>query len=191
MKTNLISFTAILVLAGVLFSSSANAQTTGTVDFKLILNPIQSIVVNPSEKTSTIEYKSIADYDGGVSKTAAKQLNVFSTHGFQVQASATAFTSDGPTTSKPELSSINVLVTKNEGIASHASGIQLSTTPTTLYSSTEATKTSSGFDLDVKYTGAKDFIYAERNLFSPISSGANSPTTTTHTTTVTYSIVAL
>lgn len=190
MKTNLITFTAVLSLVSLLFSGSANAQTTGTVDFKLILNPIQSIVVNSSEKTTTIEYKSIADYNGGVTGTAVKQLNVFSTHGFQVQASAVAFTSDGPTNIKPELSSINVLVTKG-GESSHAGGIQLSTTPTTLYSSNVATKSASGFDLDVKYTGASGFAYAERNLFSPISAGANSPVTTTHTTTVTYSIVAL
>ena len=73
-------------------SSKISAQTLSgsedNVTLKIILKPIQSIVVTPSQNEVEFVYSSPKDYSEGVKKEMEDHLTVFSTGGFEVSVKA-------------------------------------------------------------------------------------------------------
>ena len=73
---------------------AANAQTTpgtpqsaeATLNVKLY--PIQTIIVNPLNKTVNLEFTSVTEYANGVDQDQEDHLQVYSTGGFQINVKA-------------------------------------------------------------------------------------------------------
>lgn len=61
-----------------------NAQTSDRVNLSIILRPIQSITVNPSQKDVKLIYQTEVDYQNGVFNAQVDHLKVFSTGGFKI-----------------------------------------------------------------------------------------------------------
>jgi len=183
MKTNLITSTAVLALAGLLFSGSANAAdpVSATATFNLVLNPIQSIVVNNT--SVEMKYETISDYTAGKEIPVENHLTVFSNGGYAVNVEAANFNTSG-VESKPEVNTIKIYA-KIDGVAAYEEPIVKLGAKTQLFSSTSGTDLT-GQILDVMYKGGT--TYYQDGFFTKTG---NIATTTTHTTTVTYSIVAL
>lgn len=173
-----------IVFLGLLGGFAANAQATGDVTLNVNLYPLQSIVVNPT-KTVDLDYKTSADYLGGVSKTETNHLTVFSTSAFdiKVKTANTALTSAAAGSTAIPLNDIKIVAT--QGTAGTTSNLLTFTgTPVTL-SATEqviggSTAAGSG-NIDVKYAAAGNNDYLSRVV------GAAK---TTYTANLTYSIIA-
>jgi len=91
MKTKSFLITALIILSGILNVNSVFAQTTNNTDnvtLNIKLNPIQTIQVNPDQKTVDIVYSKIDDYKNGVSEFRENHLQVFSTGGFEVKVNS-------------------------------------------------------------------------------------------------------
>jgi hypothetical protein len=187
MRTKKFFLVALLVTIGLVSVNSAKAQGNPTdhVALKLILNPVQSITVNPAQKDVTLEYKGLDDYattTGNNSKFLANHLTVFSTSKFSVEATAPAFADVENAASKPPISSIT-LQAKGQNAISLG---ETSTTP--LYSSENGSTTTEGTKIDVTYSGATVNSYLNSDYFKKTSEGASE--VTTFTTTVTYTLIA-
>ena len=139
----------ILVLAALIFSSILNVNglfaesptTTADVTLNIVLNPIQSIVVNPANDHKTVDlvYSTMKDYNDGVSKTKEKHLTVFSTGGFEVKVSSEEFLTN-ETGRTINASDVTVLATNVEGnnvTNTATSAVPLGLTEGTLIASTE------------------------------------------------------
>ena len=79
----------IIVASLIMFAGiTAQAQTapvTDNVTLNVKLHPIQTLVVNESQKTVDLDYKTEVDYATGVSsKVLVDHLTVYSTGGFKV-----------------------------------------------------------------------------------------------------------
>ncbi len=70
----------LLLLPTVVFS-----QTSDNVTLNVTLNPIQSLIVNPQQKTVDLTYSTKADYLNGVISKQENHLTVFSTGGFEIK----------------------------------------------------------------------------------------------------------
>lgn len=95
MKTKTFLITALIILSGILNVNSVFAQDTNNTDnvnvtLNIILNPIQTIQVNPDpdQKTVNIVYSEIGDYQKGVSVNKHDHLQIFSTGGFEVKVNS-------------------------------------------------------------------------------------------------------
>lgn len=69
------------------FSTFAVAQSTGSsgsVTLSLRLSPIQTLVVNSSQKNIDVVYSDASDYKNGVSSEQKDHLKIFSTSAFTV-----------------------------------------------------------------------------------------------------------
>lgn len=98
MKTKSFLITALIILSGILNVNSVFAQTTNNTDnvtLNIKLNPIQTIQVNPDQKTVDIVYSEIDDYQNGLFVNKLDHLQIFSTGGFEVKVnSADKLTND-------------------------------------------------------------------------------------------------
>jgi hypothetical protein len=79
------------MLISMMLSVDASAQSQSqsdvvTVNIRFL--PVQTIAVQPSQKTTDLVYASPEDYENGVSVTRDDHLAVFSTGGFQVSVAA-------------------------------------------------------------------------------------------------------
>src|ERR1700748_649249 len=68
--TSLLTLTFVLVF----ISSVTRAQTTGTTQLRVVLNPLLSILVN--DATTTITFASLSDYQNGKSTDQASHLTI-------------------------------------------------------------------------------------------------------------------
>ena len=79
-----------VIAAGVavFICAAAHAQTgnSDVVTVNLKLNPIQTLIVNPSQKTVDLVYVTKEDYGNGVQATLQDHLQVYSTGGFNITA---------------------------------------------------------------------------------------------------------
>lgn len=183
----------ILVLAALIFSSILNVNglfaespTDNNVTLNIVLNPIQSIVVNPvaDHKTVDLVYTTMKDYNYGVSKTKEKHLTVFSTGGFEVKViSSGEYLKNG--TTEINASDVTVLATNVTGDVTDEI-----VTPVSLSGSEQKTLISSKtggrilkYDVTYNNTAGKNGAYL--NLYKK-EGGTN-----TFTTTVTYTIAAM
>lgn len=74
---------------------SIQAQQSDNVTLNIILRPIQTITVNPLQKTVDLVYDSVDKYEQGNSSRQTEHLEIFSSGGFAVQVSGTSFEMDG------------------------------------------------------------------------------------------------
>lgn len=74
---------------------SIQAQQSDNVTLNIILRPIQTITVNPLQKTVDLVYDSVDKYEQGNSSRQIEHLEIFSSGGFAVQVSGTSFEMDG------------------------------------------------------------------------------------------------
>lgn len=79
-------------------SDYVKGQTSDNVTVNLIFKPIQSIQVNPSQKTVNFEYSSPEDYMNGLgekTQTFDDHLTVYHSGGFQVDVQSSGFLNSG------------------------------------------------------------------------------------------------
>lgn len=177
----------IILTSAIIFATVAGvfAQTTpgptSTANLKVILNPVQAIVVNPSANSETLTYSTVADYEGGVASAAplADHLKVYAAGGFTVSASAADLTTTGGT-----IDASSITVTPTAGALKPLTGAILTAKP---LSSGGATIISSnaggnGVTFNMTYKGAGNYDYIDKHL--------NGQGATEYTTVVTYTIAA-
>ena len=133
------------------------------VTLNIKLKPIQTLVVNSSQRNVDLEYNSKEDYKNGVSKTNADHLNIYSTGGFQVNVkSATATMVNG--TKKIDTDGIQLTASAGSDAvagATYLSNVKLSTSESLLVSSTAG-----GVDkkISVAYKGAGGDAYLDNYI---------------------------
>jgi len=159
---------------------NATDQTT----LNVILNPIQTLVVNPAQKTVDLEYKNISDYAAGVSSTQEDHLKIYSTGGFIVTVQS-AIDDMARAKGSETISASTIKIKAENGSTNALTGatvgteVSLSTTPTSLINSSTG-----GVDknFNITYSGMGSDAYVNKYF--------KNETPTVYTTTVTYAIVA-
>jgi hypothetical protein len=158
----------------------AEEPKSATVKLNIVLNPIQTIIVNNQQDVDLV-YETIDNYKEGVSTTIEDHLKIFSTGGFVVTVKSEGDLSNGGD-SNIESSDIKILAengTDNEVVNTVSGPVELGGTETLLIDSD-----SGGRDLMYNITynnksGGKDKYI---NLYK---NGAN-----TYSTQITYTIAA-
>ncbi|MBF5027198.1 hypothetical protein [Planobacterium oryzisoli] len=182
---------AILVTAGLTASAKAQATNQSTAELNILLHPIQTIIVNPGQATVNLEFKTKDAYKNGVESKQVNHLNIYSTGGFEIKASATSdkLTSTASTTSTLPLA--DILLTASESTADGITGAQYQTnvpiaiTASPASGSLLVSHTSGGVNknIDITYKAAPDDdAYINKYIRS------QSPTE--YTTTIIYQIAA-
>lgn len=180
----------IILTSAIIFATVAStfAQTTGptasdNVNLKVILNPIQTLVVNPAQKAVVLEYKTIDNYASGVSQTKEDHLSVYSTGAFvvTVQSATNDIKRDN---GEQTISASTIKVKAANGTTSPLLGatvgeVSLSTTATNLINSGTGGVNKT---FNVTYSGMGSDGY--------VNSYFNDEKPTVYETTVTYAIVA-
>ena len=172
-------------LLGGLFAANAQDSKTANVTLNVNLYPLQSITVNPSSSVVDLDYKTSADYLGGVNKTEANHLTVFSTGAFDVKVMSNDVSLTGPsgTTAIP-LSDIKILA--SQGTTATTSNPLTFTGSVVTLSATEqvigGSSTYGSGNIDVNYKAAGNNEYLSRVV--------KGTTPTVYTASLTYSIIA-
>lgn len=81
----------LIIISSVLNTYGVKAEDqvkSVTVNLNILLNPIQTITVTATQNIVDINYKTIDDYETGVSVTQKNHLKIFSTGGFTVSVQA-------------------------------------------------------------------------------------------------------
>lgn len=181
---------AIVVVLGAMFNViSVKAQETqqkeDKVTLKIRLQPIQTIVVTPGQKTVEFLYASTGNYSTGATESKADHLTVFSTGGFEVKVQAKGdFTREGTGGGSIPVSDVTVSAIagagdKNVGAFSQ---VTLSTAAGSLITADKGGR-------DMKYTVTYDNTagggdkYIDKYIASDM-------TESVYTTEVTYTIAA-
>lgn len=180
----------IILTSAIIFAVIAGAfaqtptTTSSDVTLNVILHKIQSIQVIGT--TVDMNYESISDYEGGVTVNKTGHLSVFSVGGFSVKVNSALANLTSSATEKIEASSITVQASAGASTlgaaVTYETAAALTPTPGLLFSST---KGGIAEKFDVAYKGKGNLIYANAAKFVD-AVGASA--TTTHSTTVTYSI---
>ncbi|MGJ1364672.1 hypothetical protein ACR78W_21430, partial [Sphingobacterium spiritivorum] len=69
----------LFIFISVANAETAFAQVARPVQLNIILHEVQHLSVNPEQSTTNLEYKTVKDYQEGVSKTQNNHLTVLST----------------------------------------------------------------------------------------------------------------
>jgi hypothetical protein len=172
----------ILASFALLGFATVNAQTnTDNVTLNVKLKPIQTLVVNPAQKTVDLVYTTAADYSGGVSSTQADHLTVYSTGGFEVKVkSADANIVNG----SKNIAANTITITASNGANNSVAGATY--TPVSLSNNDQVIATSAtggvNKNINVTYAGAGADTYVNNYIAGQ--------TPTTYTTVLTYTILA-
>ncbi len=170
---------------------AATAQTTpgapqtadATINVKLY--PIQTIVVNPLQNAVDLEYKTVANYQDGVTNQQANHLNIYSTGAFEISVKSTAadLTTTSTNPNNKKIVASDVKVTASNGTLNPLTG---ATMPTVALDAATAapliTSSTGGFNknFNVTYAATGDYI----NHYLDGATGA----VTTYTVGVQYTI---
>jgi hypothetical protein len=177
----------VTILLSSLAASAQNASNTDNVTLNVKLKPIQTLVVNPNQKTIDLVYESEANYSAGVkSGVQANHLTVFSTGGFEVKVSSQ---SSELTTGTPGVNgNINSNTIKIAAAGNSSANFDvnattfntkpLSNTPEVIVSSTKGAVNKG---IDIEYQGADANQYIDYYV--------NNQNPTVYSTTVTYTIM--
>lgn len=188
MKTKNFLLAAVLLISGLLSVNGVFAETTGPTDnvkLNIILQPIQTITVNPANTDVNIIYSSKDHYSIGTETSVANHLTVFSTGGFTVNVK-----SDGDFINSKgndnKIDAADVKVTASGGLT----GSEFATVSL-------ATSEGSGSNLISSNKGGRDISY---NVTYNNSAGVNNKyinhyvnggdDKNTFTATITYTIAA-
>jgi hypothetical protein len=172
----------ILASFALLGFATVNAQTnTDNVTLNVKLKPIQTLVVNPAQKTVDLVYTTAADYSGGVSSTQADHLTVYSTGGFEVKVKgADANIVNG----SKNIAANTITITASNGANNSVAGATY--TPVSLSNNDQVIATSAtggvNKNINVTYAGAGADTYVNNYIAGQ--------TPTTYTTVLTYTILA-
>lgn len=117
MKKILLIFALVLTVG---FSVTTNAQSNyDQVNLNVRLFPIQTIVVNPGQKTVNLDYSSVANYNDGVSLTLEDHITIYSTGGFEVSVKSSSSTLKSAETSiLADIDAIDIKIIAEEGTSS-------------------------------------------------------------------------
>lgn len=74
-----------LLIIACLVSLTLQAQKSASVSLNIKLHPIQTLIVNPSQETVNLDYRTKSDYENGVTSKQVDHLSVFSTGGFEIK----------------------------------------------------------------------------------------------------------
>lgn len=173
---------SLVVLCGI----TAQAQKSDNVTLNVRLNPIQTLVVNSSQKTVDLDYTTKEHYNQGVSLKQENHLNIFSTGGFEVKVKSggSQLTNQGAGPNG-NIDATTIKLTAFAGTqnaltdAQYSQNIELSATEGVIASSTKGARDK---NIDIQYAAAGNDAYLDKYV-------ANQ-TPTTFTTTVTYTIYA-
>lgn len=172
----------ILNVAWVRAQSAQEGGSNDRVSLNIVLYPIQTIVVNPSQGEVDLEYISKEDYSTGVANEQENHITIYSTGGFEVNV---ASSDDYLVGVNKNISTSDIKILASQGSnnilhdVNYMSDVSLSSSPTCLLSSSTG-----GVDqsFNVSYEAAGDDKYI--NHFND-----KSASTSIFTTIVTYSIV--
>jgi hypothetical protein len=148
------------------------------------LNPIQTLLVNPSQKSVELEYTNIGHYSDGVSDTKKDHLTIYSTGGFVVTVQSEvddikrANGAETISASTIKVKAADGSTNKLQG-ASVGTAVSLSTTPTNLINSGIG-GVNRNFNITYSGMGADGYVNKYFKDESP----------TVYETTVTYAIIA-
>lgn len=158
----------------------AEEPKSATVKLNIVLNPIQTIIVNTQQDVDLV-YNTIDNYEEGVSTTIKDHLKIFSTGGFEVKVKSDSDLSNGDG-SNIESSDIEILAEKgtNNKVENNVAGRVVLGEPKTLINSD-----SGGRDLmyNITYNNESGGEDKYINLYK--NGGAN-----TYSTQITYTIAA-
>ena len=84
-----------LLLSPALVSGQTPQGVEDNVNLSIELKAVQTITVNPLQKTVDLIYDSSDKYESGIVSYQSEHLEVFSSGGFAVQVSGTSFEMDG------------------------------------------------------------------------------------------------
>lgn len=178
MKKIILTSAIIFATAVGAFAQAPMPITSGTANLKVVLHKVQSIVVNNPEVT--LDYKTIDNYNTGVTEKKVGHLTVYSVGGFEVNVKSGSNTLTTDATQAIESSGIKVQASGN-ALTTNYPEVYLTDEPTILFTSAVG-----GLNqvFDVTYVGDKDLAYANAEKFK------EDQTTTTHSVDVIYSIIA-
>jgi hypothetical protein len=192
MKTKKLFFISAVIIFTLTTVNNALAATTDNVTLNLKFKPVQTITVNPAQKTVDFVYQSETDYSTGVTlATKTKHLTVFSTGGFEVnvKTSGENFTSDNTAITIP-VSHLSVKATASEGnsrsYASIGTAVPLAITDKMIIKSNGGGR---NLEFDVEYDNTGDAGDAYIDGYN--SSHVDEDGATVFTTTLTYSITTI
>lgn len=195
MKTKNLFIACALFLLGLANANSAMAQSnTDNVTLNLKFKPVQTITVDPDQKTVDFVYQTETDYTSGVTLAAkTKHLKVFSSGGFEVKVKAKDenFTSDNNTALTIPVNHVSVTASKSEDnprtYQTIDVAVALSTTDQLLIRSNGGGK---GLEFDVLYDATKDATeaYIDGYIDGYNDSHKDVNGFTVYTTTVYYTI---
>lgn len=180
----------IIVASLIMFAGiTAQAQTapvTDNVTLNVKLHPIQTLVVNESQKTVDLDYKTEVDYATGVSsKVLVDHLTVYSTGGFKVtvRSSDTHLITDASATpTHGQIAAETIKITATNGTITNTTpvaNLPLTSADQTLISSNHGVVDKT---INVEYKGAGADAYINNYIAS------QNPTV--YTTELTYTITA-
>lgn len=154
-----------LLIIACLVSLTLQAQKSASVSLNIKLHPIQTLIVNPSQETVNLDYRTKADYENGVTSKQADHLSVFSTGGFEIKVKANDLTNNGRS-----ISAQDVLIQPYDG-SNTLSGVtyhsvNLNSSETLIISSGKG-----GVDktFSVYYSAKGDFKYLDLYRYSDIA----------------------
>jgi hypothetical protein len=183
MKRKNLFFVSALILFGLANVNSAMAQPQSddaTVNIKF--RPVQSIVVNPAQKSVDLLYATKDNYANGVTAERPDHLEVFSTGGFIVTANTGGdFTSSSTGAIAIPAADVTVIATHGTSTTIGTfTEVALATTPATLIAATEG-------GVALKYNVKYDNTAGEANAYINKYIHPDEPESV-YTATVTYTI---
>lgn len=163
--------------------SAGDNSSTGSVTLILRLTPIQTLLVNPSQKSIVLEYTDASDYKNGVSSEQKDHLKIFSTGAFTINVHAAS--DDIKQEEGDETISAHTL--KVKATAGSSNAMTNATVNEVNLSATAASLISSGMggadkNFNVTYSGMGADAYVNKYY--------DSEKPTVYSTTVTYTIAA-
>jgi len=183
---------AVIFTLGILalvLTPKAYGQTTNNVDsdevtLNVRLYPIQTIVVNSSQKIVNLDYQTTDDYANGVALDQADHLNIYSTGGFQISAKSSTTTLESAHQDVPEnIDASDIIITPSLG-TSGLSGTNFQTISLTNQDQPIISNPTGGvnktFNIKYEAAGADAYVTKYFNVENP----------TTYTTTVVYTLEA-
>ncbi|MGE6394089.1 hypothetical protein [Chryseobacterium scophthalmum] len=165
--------------AGLFAFATANAQN---VTLNVKLSPIQTLVVNPTQKVVDLEYKNKDDYKNGVTSEKIDQLTIYSTGGFEVKVKSSNAAMQNNGGKNIQTNTIKIKAKAgSEAVngAQYSQSIDLSPNDSNL-----VTSPNGGVDrkISIEYKGAGGEAYLDNYI-----AGQNP---TVYTTELTYTIVS-
>ncbi|MCQ4036121.1 hypothetical protein [Kaistella montana] len=184
MKKSIFIFSVIATL----FSLTVNAQATSVATLNVNLYPIQTIVVNPTQTTVNLDYKTTSDYANGVNLDQKDHLEVYSTGAFAVSVKSSSTQLTNSTFSADNINSSDITITPKPGTTNPLTGATL--TPKQLSTSTTVGQEIISSDLGANNATFNINYAAKGDSDNYINKYHNAQNPTVYTTTVTYTIAA-